>query len=56
MKGINIVLDYADPTNPIFVEIEDDSGNSINIGSYGTRENSKLMYLRITPEDIQEKE
>ena len=29
---INIILDEKDPQNPIFVEIEDNNGKSINIG------------------------
>ena len=31
--GIIIVLDDTDTQNPVFVEIENDSGKSINIGT-----------------------
>ena len=31
--GINIILHDADGQSPVFVEIENDSGESINIGT-----------------------
>jgi hypothetical protein len=30
--AINIIIDHTDPEAPIFVEIEDDKGQSISIG------------------------
>ena len=54
MKAINIVLDFADPTSPIFVEIENDEGASVKIGEYSTGDDG-YMYLRITPKDIEDK-
>jgi recombinational DNA repair protein RecT len=34
--AINIIIDDSDPQNPIFVEVENDSGESINIGEDST--------------------
>ena len=33
--AINIILDSSDPQNPVFVEIENDQGESISIGELG---------------------
>lgn len=30
--AINIIIDESDPQNPVFIEIENDKGESINIG------------------------
>ena len=49
--SINIVLDVTDPQNPIFVEIENDSGESISVGSRSIGDDG-LTYIRITHEDI----
>ncbi len=50
--AINIVLDWSDPPNPIFVEIEKDNGESIKIVEAFRREDG-LIIIRITKEDIQ---
>ena len=49
--AINIIIDESDPQNPIFVEIENDQGQSITIG---TREftDCGLTKLRVTILDI----
>ena len=49
--SINIVLDVTDPQNPIFVEIENDSGESISVGSRINGDDG-LTYIRINHEDI----
>jgi hypothetical protein len=49
--AINIVLDDSDGQNPIFVEIETDKGESINIGTH-IRRSDGLASIRITTEDI----
>ena len=50
MKAINIILDELDPTKPIFVEIENDSGASVGIGKRTYHDG--LTSLRITQADI----
>ena len=55
MKSINIILDESDPQNPIFVEIETDTGKSINIGTRSTLDDG-LTRLRITASEIIEKD
>jgi GTP-sensing pleiotropic transcriptional regulator CodY len=49
--AINIVLDDLDAPRPIFVEIETDKGESINIGT-NIRRSDGLASIRITVEDI----
>jgi len=51
LMGINIVIDHADPTKPIFVEIETDEGESIGIGEFLPYKDG-LNKLRITAADI----
>lgn len=50
MKAINIVLDESNPTKIIFVEIENDVGQSIRIGK--RKQVHGLTHLRITTADI----
>jgi len=51
LMAINIIIDNADSQNPIFVEIENDQGESINIGEeLETQEG--LRKIRITTGDI----
>ena len=50
-SAINIILDAKDCQNPIFVEIENDSGKSISIGKK-TETEWGLTNLRITNADI----
>jgi len=50
-SAINIILDDKDCQNPIFVEIENDSGKSISIGKR-TETEWGLTNLRITNADI----
>ena len=59
MKAINIILDTTDPQNPIFIEIEDDDGKSIKIGTSATYDtkfdsSTKETSIRITIDDILE--
>ncbi len=49
--AINIVIDDSDAPRPVFVEIETDKGESINIGTWIGR-NDGLKILRITVADI----
>ena len=53
MKSINILL-YSDPNEGTteFVEIEDDNGHSIDIGSIADTEDDGYYKIRITEEDI----
>ena len=50
-EAINIILDESDPTNPIFVDIENDKGESINIGERG-QQSDGFTKLRITALDL----
>ncbi len=50
MDVINIVLDEKDPQNPIFVEIENSQGKSVNIGERTVKDG--LTYIKITPVDL----
>lgn len=53
MKAINIILDTTDSQNPIFVEIEDDEGKSINCGEWIKRTKDGIIQaMRITHEDL----
>ncbi len=49
--AINIILDDADPINPVFVEIETDEGRSIRVGTRIVRDDG-LTRLRITAPEI----
>lgn len=49
--AINILLDESDPLNPIFVEIENDSGKSISIGQREDTDGG-LIKLRILASDV----
>lgn len=49
-EAINIIIDETDSRNPIFVEIEDDEGQSIGIGKRS--EINGLTRIRITSQDI----
>ena len=49
--AINIILDWTDAQNPIFVEIEIDSGKSIRIGKHIKRKDG-LHSIRIKREDL----
>ena len=49
--SINIIIDETDPQNPIFVEIENDSRMSINIGKR-TKINDDFTSIRISVIDI----
>ena len=48
---INIILDESDPTSLVFVEIENDKGESISIGER-ERHDDGLIKLRITAMDL----
>jgi hypothetical protein len=50
MKAINVILDYSDGPNRVFVEIESDEGRSLRIGTLSRVDD--LVSIRITPEDI----
>ena len=49
--AINIIIDDSDPTNPIFVEIENDSGESMRIGEE-LRTDEDYRKVRILISDI----
>ncbi len=49
--AINIILDDSDAPRPVFVEIETDRGESINIGTWVDRDDG-LKSLRIKVADI----
>jgi len=49
--AINIIIDMSAPQNPIFVEIENDKGESINIGERSEIDDG-LTSIRITTSDI----
>lgn len=49
--AINIVLDNTNPSSPVFVEIENDKGMSINIGKQSARDDG-FWNIRITSNDI----
>jgi len=49
-KSINIIIDETNPTAPIFVEIENDKGESIRIGTRS--EYHGLIKIRITELDL----
>jgi len=49
--AMNIVIDNSDPQSPIFIEIENDEGLSINIGNQSTRKDG-LRNIRITSSDL----
>lgn len=53
-NAINILLDYTDPRNPVFVEIEDDNGKSIGVGISTKDEDLDLLRIRITAKDIED--
>jgi len=50
-EAINIILDEKDPQSPIFVEIENDKGESINIGKRSAGSDG-LTKLRISSVDL----
>jgi len=50
--AINIVIDDSDTPRPVFVEIETDKGESINIGTWIDNRPDGLKVLRIMAEDI----
>jgi len=49
--AINIILDDSEPQNPAFVEIENDKGMSIGIGTRIVRSDG-LTRIRITVPEI----
>ena len=49
--SINIIIDDSDPQNPVFVEIENDSGESMGIGEE-LRTDEGYRKLRISVSDI----
>jgi len=49
--AINIMLDESDPQSPVFVEIEDDKGRSISVGTRMDTDDG-LTRLRITVPEI----
>ena len=49
--AVNIIIDWTDPTSPVFVEIETDDGESIRIGKTLPGVDG-LSKLRITVGDI----
>jgi biotin synthase-related radical SAM superfamily protein len=49
--AVNIIIDDADPQSPIFVEIENDNGESISIGE-DARTNEGYRKIRITTHSI----
>ena len=49
--AINIIVDDSDPQYPVFVEIENDKGESIGIGVDTTTENG-YRKIRISTADI----
>lgn len=49
--AINIIVDSSDPENAIFVEIENDNGESIDIGEELTTSEG-FRKIRITGEDV----
>ena len=49
--GINIIIDDEDPQNPVFVEIENDAGESVRIGE-DLRTDEGYRKLRISTSDI----
>ena len=49
--AINIIIDDSDPQNPIFVEAENDNGQSIAIGE-DSRTDENYRKIRITVGDI----
>jgi hypothetical protein len=49
--AINIILDDSDTQSPVFVEIENDGGMSISIGSRGITDDG-LTKIRIDVADI----
>jgi len=51
LGAINIIIDESDPQNPVFVEIEDDDGRSINIGTRSFTDKG-LTRIRITNEEV----
>lgn len=51
--AIYIVLDETDPTNPVFIEIENEKGESISIGERVDHEFGELVSIKITPEMIE---
>ena len=50
LEYINIVLDCTDPQSPIFVEIEDDNGNSVNVGEWSGKDENGYNKIRIKME------
>lgn len=50
-KAVNIIIDFSIPTQPTFVEVENDSGLSVKVGTWLKGKN--YMKLRITSEDIE---
>lgn len=53
--AINIILDCSDSQSPIFVEIENDNGESVSIGEYIARSGG-LWSIRITSRNMVEVE
>ena len=49
--AINIIVDMSDPNNAVFVEIENDAGQSIRIGSPEDDEFG-LTKIRVSVSDI----
>ena len=52
MNAIRIRINTEDPTNQIFVEIENDDGQSINIGEFIEEDDDGLSTIRITYADL----
>lgn len=51
-NAINIFLNDENPQSPIFVEIENDEGDSLRIGKDTIDEKTGLRKIRITTADI----
>jgi len=52
MKAIRIRLNTEDPQNQIFVEIENDQGESVKIGEFILDDGDGFSTIRITTDDI----
>lgn len=50
-KAINIILSTTNTQSPVFIEIEDDEGNSVRVGEQINHEND-IRKIRITPNDF----
>ena len=53
MNGIRIRINYEDESAPVFVEIENDAGESIPIGEMIKEDEDGIGTIRITAADIE---